>query len=91
MYKITQRTFDKAKLYDVRVKVSKNPKKKLDVFMGGIKIASVGDINYWDYPTYLLIDKNYAKERKRLYKLRNHKYINVPQSNGFWTYRLLWQ
>ena len=66
MYKIKQYSKDKAKQLGVQIKPSTNSKKKLDVFKEGIKVASIGDIKYKDYPTYLQENKQLAEERRRL-------------------------
>jgi len=72
MYSITDYTYRKAFLLGVEVKPSTNPKKKLDVFKNGKKIASVGAIAYKDYPHYLKEKgKAFADERRRLYHLRH--------------------
>jgi hypothetical protein len=54
------------------IKVSKNKKKKIDVFKQDKLIAQIGDSGSNDYPTYMLIKgKKYADERRRLYYLRH--------------------
>jgi hypothetical protein len=89
MYEIKEYTKKKAKQYNVKIKPSSNPKKKIDVFKDNQKIASIGAIKYDDYPTHILkkgID--YANERRRLYKIRHKKDLN--SKNGFWSNVLLW-
>jgi hypothetical protein len=89
MYEIKQYTKDKAKQYNVKIKPSTNPKKKIDVFKDNEKIASIGAINYNDYPTYILKKGiEYANERRRLYKIRHKKDLN--SKNGYWANKLLW-
>jgi len=74
MYRITSYTYRKAFLLGLEVKPSKNPKKKIDVYQHGQKIASVGDPSYGDYPTFLEEKgKAYAEEHRRLYHLRHTK------------------
>lgn len=91
MYDIKEYTMKKAKEYGVIVKPSTNSKKKIDVFKDNKKIASIGAINYFDYPTYLQeTNKQYADERRRLYYIRNKKNINNIGSNAFWGAVLLW-
>ena len=94
VYHITNYTKVKAKEYGVQVKPSTNPKKKIDVFRNGEKIASVGAYGMNDYPTYMLMErkgevpKGYANERRRLYRIR-HK--NDRKSGaGKWADVLLW-
>jgi hypothetical protein len=89
MYEIKQYTKKKAKQYNFKIKPSMIKNKKIDVFRDNKKIASIGAINYNDYPTYILnkgID--YANERRRLYKIRHKKDLN--SKNGFWSNVLLW-
>ena len=89
MYEITSYTKDKAKGLGVVVKPSTVKGKKLDIFKEGKKIASIGDINYSDFPTYLKKEgKAVADERRRLYKIRHAK--DLKSGNGFWANKLLW-
>lgn len=90
MYKIKKYSKDQARKLNVELKPSTNPKKKIDIFKNNSKIASIGDINYKDYPTYLLEDKKIAKERRRLYKIRHKKDLNKPNSSGFYANKILW-
>jgi hypothetical protein len=90
-YQITQYTRDQARKLGVSVKHSTNPDKKIDVFKNGEKIASVGAMGYGDYPTYMRTrGKEYADERRRLYKIRHTSDRNIKGSNGFYADRLLW-
>jgi hypothetical protein len=90
-YQISQYTKKKAKQLGVIVKPSSNPKKKIDVFKDDNKIASIGSISYYDYPTYLkLKGKEYAEERRRLYKIRHAKDLSNEGSPGWWSDQLLW-
>ena len=52
-YIITKYTKAQAKKIGVIVKLSGTKGKKIDVFKGGKKVASVGAIGYGDYPTFL--------------------------------------
>jgi hypothetical protein len=73
MYHITDYTKKKAKEIGVQIKPSTKKNKKIDVFRDGRLIVSVGDIRYYDYPTYLQEKgKEYADERRRLYHIRHH-------------------
>ena len=88
-YKITNYSYKKAKELNVEIKPSKKKNKKLDVYKDSVLIATVGDVRYLDYPTY--IDKEgirYANERRKLYKNRHRKDLN--KGNGFWSNKLLW-
>ena len=91
MYQITDYTKRKAQELGVEVMHSSNPKKKLDVYKAGKKIASVGASGYNDYPTFLKIDgKEYAEKRRKLYKLRHSKDSQIVGSNGWYANKLLW-
>jgi hypothetical protein len=91
-YNITKYTIDKANKLGVIVKPSNNNSKKLDVYSKDNKfICSVGAIGYKDYPTYMLQNgKAYADERRRLYRIRHHKDMNVKGTPGFYANLLLW-
>lgn len=88
-YKIKPYTLQKAKQLNVIVKPSTNPNKKIDVYNKNFeKIATIGDINYKDYPTYLEEDKDLAEERRKMYKIRHKN--NLKSGNGYWANALLW-
>lgn len=91
MYQITNYTKQQAKLLGVQVKPSTTPNKKIDVFKNGDKIASVGAKGYMDYPSYIKSHgKEYADERRRLYKIRHSVDRKVRGSAGYYADRLLW-
>jgi len=91
MYQITNYTKEKANELGVKVVNSKNPKKKLDVVKDGKIVASVGAVGYNNYPTYIKTrGKEYAEKRRKLYKIRNSKEINVVGSSGWYGNKLLW-
>lgn len=90
-YTITQYTRNQAKKLGVSVKRSTNPKKKLDVFKDGKKIASVGAIGYGDFPTFTKDKgKEFADKRRKAYKKRHEKDRKVVGSNGYYADKLLW-
>ena len=90
-YKITSYTKNKAEKLGVVVKPSKVKDKKIDVFKSGKKIATIGAKGYNDYPTYLKTKgKEYADERRRLYKIRHNNDRLVKDSNGYYADKLLW-
>jgi len=91
MYEITNYTKQKAKELGVEVKPSTNKNKKIDVFKDGNKLASIGAAGYLDYPHYIQAKgKEYANERRRLYKIRHNKDRNIKGSNGYYSDKLLW-
>ena len=96
-YHITKYTYKQAAKIGVRVKPSTNQTKKIDVFKQNKngkperKIASVGALGMNDFPTY--IQKrglNYAKTRRRLYKMRHERDRHVKWSRGWLADKLLW-
>ena len=65
-YIITSHTKSQAKKLNLVVKASTVKGKKIDVFKGDKKVASVGAIGYNDYPTFIRKKgKKYADERRR--------------------------
>ena len=52
-YRITKYTRSQAAKQGLTVKLSKVKGKKIDVFKGGEKVASIGAIGYGDYPTFI--------------------------------------
>jgi hypothetical protein len=91
VYKITDYSYNKAKELNVQIKASTNKKKKIDVFKDNKKIASIGSITNFDYPTYLLMNgKTYADNRRRLYRIRHKNDINNKNGNGWLANKILW-
>ena len=74
---------------DIKKSTLKN--KKIDVFKNGHKIASIGNVNYFDFQMYKLnMGLEYAKERRRLYMLRHATDIKKKNSPGYFAFKLLW-
>jgi hypothetical protein len=91
MYRITDYTKKQAKRLGLVVKPSSVEGKKIDVYKGGVKVASVGALGYSDYPTYTkTMGKKYADERRRLYKIRHKKDRLKKGTNGWYADQLLW-
>jgi len=91
MYQITDYTKRQAKKLNVNVKPSTRKNKKLDIYKNGDYIVSVGHSQYRDYPTYIKTHgKDYADERRRLYKIRNGKTRSVIGSASWYADKLLW-
>jgi hypothetical protein len=87
MYHITDYTRQRASDINVEVKVSDNPKKKIDIYKNGKFIYSIGNINYKDFPTYLRENgEEYALRRKFLYHTRHTK-NSIGEALAKW---LLW-
>ena len=90
-YTITKYTRNKARKLGVTVKNSTNPKKKVDVFKDGVKIASVGAIGYGDYPTFMKEKgKLLADGHRNSYKMRHERYRHRVGSNSYYADQLLW-
>lgn len=90
-YTITPYTYKQARKYGVKVVLSKNKTKKIDVVKKGKVIASVGAMGMNDFPTYMKkCGKGYAKTRRRLYKIRHNKDRNIRGTRGWWADKLLW-
>lgn len=91
MYQITDYSYKQAKSLGVDIKPSTRKGKKIDVFKNDKKIASIGDITYNDYPSYIR-EKGleYANVRRKLYKLRHSKDRSKIWSNGWLADKLLW-
>ena len=92
MYKITQYSFNRADDLNVIIKPSTTPNKKIDVFnKDGKFLHSIGDKRYFDYPTYIIEKgKEFADERRRLYKLRHQKNRIVKNSAAYFADKILW-
>ena len=73
-----------AKKVGVVVKPSTVKNKKLDVFKGDKKVASIGDLRYEDYLTHK------DEKRKANYKSRHEKDRKVVGSAGYYADKILW-
>jgi hypothetical protein len=95
-YKILPYSKAQADILRVEIKPSTNVLKKIDVFKNGKKVASIGALGMNDYPTYLekekkgYYPKGYAKERRRLYKIRHEKDRKKTGTNGWYADKILW-
>ena len=91
MYHITSYSQKQASKLNVTIKPSKKKDKKIDVIKNGNIIASIGNKNYKDYPTYIIDNgKSYADKRRKLYRLRHRKDLLVKNSPGFYANKILW-
>lgn len=91
MYTITNYTYARAKKIGVTVKPSTNKTKKIDVYKRDKKIASVGANGMNDFPTYIKKrGMNYAKTRRRLYRMRHERDRHTKWSRGWLADKLLW-
>ena len=91
VYQIKPYSYEQAKKLNVEIKPSNKKDKKIDVYKDKKYICSIGDIHYYDYPTY--IQNNglaYANERRKLYKIRHNKDRNIKNSSGYYADKILW-
>jgi len=89
MYKITNYSRKQAKRLGVVIRLSKNTKKKIDVYKKNKLLCSVGNVNYNNYPTHMIKrGKSYAKSRRRLYRIRHSK--DRKKGCGFYADQILW-
>jgi hypothetical protein len=91
-YRIKPYSYRKAESLGVEIKPSKVDGKKIDVFnKKGEKLASIGAIGYGDYPTFMTQKgKEFADEKRRLYKMRHAKDRIVRGTAGYYADRILW-
>jgi len=100
-YKIKQYSMDKiqelnSKLNtsDFSIKLSEDPSKKIDVFLKEKKIASIGDINLLDYPSF--IEERgieFANKRRDAFYSRFKRLPDIKDGKitpMFWARWLLW-
>ena len=96
MYSITNYTYKQAKKLKVIIKPSTNKTKKIDVYKNNKKVASIGDVKYNDFPTYLsmedkgIVEKGYANQRTKLYRIKHKKDIDNKNGNGYYSNKILW-
>lgn len=90
-YRIKPRQKRNAKKLGVTIQSSKLKGKKIDVFKGGKKVASIGSKGYSDYATYIQKKgKAFADKRRSLYKLRHNKNRKIKNSKGYYADKILW-
>ncbi len=90
-YSVSLHTRRQAKRIGVTVKPSTLKGKKIDVFQGGKKIASVGAIGYDDYGSLMSKGKRSLAEKKRkAYKARHQKTRTKKNTNSYYADQLLW-
>jgi len=90
MYQITPSQYQKAKELGVQIFPSDRSAKKIKVVTKN-KIIYIGDSKYGDYSQYLASNGlQYANERRRLYRIRHQKDMNVLGTAGYYASRILW-
>ena len=89
MYHIKDYSYKQAKKLKVIIKPSTRKDKKIDVFKDNKKVASIGNKNYLDYPTYIQRKgEKYAEKRRELYKKRHKN--DIDSGAGFYANKILW-
>ena len=68
----------------VTVKRSTRAGKKVDIFKGDKKVASIGDINYKDFTV------TGDKERQKAYRSRFAKTMNKVGTPSYYASKILW-
>ena len=95
-YLIKNYTKQRAKSLGVKVKPSRVKGKKIDVFKGDVKVASVGAIGYNDYPTFMELErqgkvpKGTAAKRRKAFKTRHEKNRKKRGTPAYYADKLLW-
>ena len=100
-YVIKQYTLDKIKelnekldTSDFNIKLSKDPNKKLDVYLREKKIATIGDINLLDFPSF--VEERgieFANKRRDAFYSRFKRLPDIKDGEIqtiWWTRWLLW-
>ena len=100
-YVITQYSLDKIKELNEKldtsgfsIKLSEDPSKKIDVFLRDKIIASIGDINLLDFPSFVEErGLEYANKRRDAFYSRFKRLPDIKDGKitpMFWTRFLLW-
>lgn len=90
-YEILPYSYKAAKELGVSIKPSLLVNKKIDVFKNDKKIASIGEKGMMDYPNWIeQKGKDYANERRRLYKLRHERTRHRVNTPSYFADRILW-
>lgn len=87
--KPAQRT--RAKSIGVTIKPSKVKGKKLDVFKGDKKVASIGALGMGDYETFKKQKGlEFANKRRKAYKARHQKTRTKVGTPSYYADKILW-
>ena len=62
----------------------------MDVFRGSKKVASIGDVRYSDYGTFMKTDRTHAKARRKAYHARHKKTAKKVGSPSYYAAKILW-
>lgn len=90
-YTIKAYSRQRARKLGVRIQVSTNPDKKLDVFSkNGEKLASIGAAGMGDYPTFRAENRELGEWKRKHYKIRHEKDRHVVGTPGYYADKILW-
>lgn len=92
MYKILPYSQLKARVLGVKIKPSKNPKKKIDIYDWNNQfIFSIGANGFMDFPNYIeKFGLEYALKKRNNYIKRHHKDMKKIGSRGYYAFHILW-
>ena len=91
-YKIDPYAYKQAKKLGIKIEPSKKKFKKIDIYdYNNQYIMSIGDTRYNDYRSYIKEKgKEYADNRRRLYKIRHEKNRHKLGTPAYYADQLLW-
>ena len=74
----------------MQIEPSSTKGKKIDVYKGGRKVASIGARGYKDFDAYLEESREKAEKRRQLYKARHEQNRHKAGTPGFYADQILW-
>jgi len=90
-YEIKAAQRRRASALGVKIKPSQVKGKKLDVFKGDKKIASIGALGMGDFETFKKTKGvEFANKRRKAYKSRHQKTRTKVGSNSYYADKILW-
>jgi hypothetical protein len=90
-YQIKAAQRKRASAIGVQIKPSKVKGKKLDVFKGDKKVASIGALGMGDFETYKKSKGDeFANKRRKAYKARHGKTRTKVGSPSYYADKILW-
>ena len=90
-YQIKPAQRSRARAIGVSIKPSKNKGKKLDVFKGDKKVASIGALGMGDFETFKKTKgSEFANKRRKAYKQRHQKTRTKVGSPSYYADKILW-
>jgi hypothetical protein len=90
-YQIKPAQRSRASAIGVSIKPSKNKGKKLDVFKGDKKVASIGALGMGDFETFKKTKGiEFANKRRKAYKSRHQKTRVKVGTPSYYADKILW-